>query len=136
MSIDLARYREALQEFTGVAANAFAGETLEFTVEGIQSVAVTLDGAAETARVVSVVDHASKELSQSLLTRLLEFNFPNDATAGAILCATAGGDSLALVNIFPLASIAPRALASIAIGQGRAALRMSRWIAAQEIADA
>jgi hypothetical protein len=65
MPIELARYRAALQEFTGVASDAFTGETLEFVVGRDQPVAVTLNGLTGTAQVIAPLDHTAKSLPKS-----------------------------------------------------------------------
>lgn len=136
MPIDVLPYLRALEEFTGFKLGEPCDEVHEFVVDDVQSVAIAFDGEGGVARIVSLVDNASNRLSDALLARLLEFNFPNNSTAGATLCAMNGTTNLKLVNQFPLSAIAPKALAATALAQGRAAIGLTKWIVEQRAQNA
>lgn len=136
MSHAVQPYVRALEERVGFALDEPFEEAYEFVVDDRQTVAVTLDAEAGTARIVTMVDNTSNRLSRGLLMRLLEFNFPNNATAGATLCALNGASNLKLVNQFALAAVTPKELADTALAQGRAALGLTKWIVEQRAQDA
>jgi hypothetical protein len=135
MPVDIHRYRQALEDVSGVAFGAASGDTHEFIVDGEQPVSVTFDSEADTARIISPVNHDAKRLPRAVLVRLLEFNFPNDAVAGGSLCLARGQSRLDLVNVFSLGAADPLTVAEVAIAQGRAALGVSHWIAGEETAQ-
>ena len=131
MPNDLQPYLSAIEERVGFKLDEPFDSAYEFVVDDKQNVAVTLDANSGTARIVTMVDNTSNRMSRPLLVRLLEFNFPNSATAGATLCAQGGTSNLKLVNEFVLAAITPKELAETALAQGRAALKLTDWIVEQ-----
>lgn len=131
MSHDVQPFLGALEDRIGFKLDEPLEGAYEFVVDGAQPVAVTLDAQAGRARIETTVDNTSHRLPRALLARLLEFNFPGNATAGATLCALDGASHLTLVNQFPLDAITPKELAETAMAQGRAALGLTRWIVEQ-----
>ena len=107
----------------------------DFIVDDLQTVSIYLDETAGRVRIETHVENSSNRLSQQLLTRLLEFNFPGNATAGATLGTRPDGNALKLINDFDAASIDPRAFADIALAQRRAAIGVTKWIVAQRMQD-
>jgi hypothetical protein len=136
MPHDVQPYLRAIEERIGFQLDEPFDSAYEFVVDDKQNVAVTLDADAGSVRIVTMVDNTSNRLSRDLLMRLLEFNFPNNSTAGATLCALNGASNLKLVNQFALAAVTPNELAETAVAQGRAALGLTKWIVEQRAHDA
>ncbi len=80
-----------------------------------------LDREKGMASLVRLFNHASRRLPRPLLIPPLEFSFPNNDTADAMICATDGVSNPKLVDRFSLKSISPETLARMALAQGLAA---------------
>jgi hypothetical protein len=81
------------------------------------------------ATVATPVAGAHDGLPDSIKRDLLRGNFPNNATAGAMLRRREYQDYLELVNVLPYAAFTPEVFAAIAAKQAEAARKLSERVA-------
>jgi hypothetical protein len=131
-NVDVGPYLRALEGLVGFELGEPDGDVFEFVIDDEQPVSFRLDALGGAAEIVTLISGASSQLAPPLLARLLEFNFPNNSMAGAMVCVTPGGHDLQLVNHFTLSSISPQALAETALAQGMAAITVAKWLIEQQ----
>lgn len=125
MSCQIELYANALSEVLGRPVEVNAENQIVTIIDDRQRLELSLSDDRERVHITTPIEGAHDGLPNKVLNTLLEKNYPNDATAGALLRRRANKDFLEMVNVVPVAAMRPDDVAKLASNQAARAIALS-----------